>query len=92
MTTEELKLCPKHNDEVYIPVSLSELRLVDRVLALAYDYSTCSIDVVSYPSLPNDKEKLIRALDYVNTLIMRANDEELDRALSTGQYWETSEA
>lgn len=81
-----------HNDEVYIPVSLSELRLVDRVLALAYDYNTCSIDVVRYPSLPNDKEKLIRALDYINTLIMRVEGEELDRALSTGQYCETAEA
>ena len=81
-----------HDDEVYIPVSLSKLREIDRVLALAYDYSTCSIDVVRYPSLPQDKKKLIRALDYVNTLIMRAKDEALDKALATSQYWATAEA
>ena len=81
-----------HDDEACIPVSLSKLREIDRVLALAYDYSTCSIDVVRYPRLPQDKEKLIRALDYINTLIMRAKDEALDRALATGQYWATAEA
>ena len=81
-----------HDDEVYIPVSLSKLREIDRVLALAYDYSTCSIDIVRYSSVPTDKQKLVHALDYVNTLIMRVEDEKLDRALATGQYWATAEA